>query len=503
MERPAATWRRRSTSFSKRAGSPRVFFEQVVDDGDVLDPVAEIRVVGQRVHDLALIVEAAFAEIDRDHLAGAKAALAADAVLRQLHHAGLGARHQQPVIGDRIAHRAQAIAVGECDHPVAGKAADRGRSVPRLHHRVAIGEQVLVLLRHGGAAVPHVGHQQALHHRQRPLLRGHDLEHVVERGGIGTARLDHRLQLRDALAIDRRIHPRLVRLHPVDVAFQRVDLAIVGDHAERLRQVPGREGVGRIALVIDREVGDEALVQQVGIERGQLLGEEHALVDDRAAGERADVELADAFFGRGALDPAPDDIEVGLEHLLAHALRVGDHDLLDLGARGVRLLADDADIHRHLAPAIDGVAVVQDLALDDDAAGLLLAEVGARQEDLADAELAGAELLADLAHIVLEEGVRDLHVDAGAVAGLAVGIDRAAVPHRFQRLDPHEHDLAPRLAIDRRDHADATGIVLVGRVVEAGGGEVLRLLRIGLGPVGHRRRPQRSPNVIPDSGAGR
>ena len=68
-------------------------------------------------------------------------------------------------------------------------------------------------------------------------------------------------------------------------------------------------------------------------------------------------------------------------------------------------------------------------------------------------------------------------MDAGAVAGLAVGIDRAAVPHRFQRLDPHQHDLAPRLAVDRRDHPDAAGIVLVGRIVEAGILQMARLLR--------------------------
>src|SRR4029453_11516467 len=206
----------------------------------------------------------------------------------------------------------------------------------------------------------------------------------------------------------------------------------------------------------------------------------HALVDDRAAGQRADVHLADAFLGGGALDAPADDVEVGLEDLLAHALRVGDHDLLDLRARGIRLLADDADIHRHLAPAIDGVAVVQDLALDDDAAGLLLAEIGTRQEDLADAKLAGRQLLPDLAHIVLEEGMRNLHVDAGAVAGLAVGIDRAAVPHRLQRLDAHQHDLAPRLAVARRNHADAASIVLVSRIVKAGGGEMLRLLGVSL-----------------------
>jgi hypothetical protein len=93
--------------------------------------------------------------------------------------------------------------------------------------------------------------------------------------------------------------------------------------------------------------------------------------------------------------------------------------------------------------------------------------------------------------------MRDLHVDAGAVAGLAVGIDRAAVPHRLQRLDPHQHDLAPRLAVDRRDHADAAGIVLVGRIVEPGRGELLRLMVIGLSPVGHRSLPQHTKNCHP------
>src|SRR5690349_19031306 len=121
---------------------------------------------------------------------------------------------------------------------------------------------------------------------------------------------------------------------------------------------------------------------------------------------------------------AADDVEIGLERLLADAAAVGDHDLLDLGPAGVRLLADHADIHRHLAPAVDRVAVVQDLALDDDPAALLLAEVGARQKDLADRELRRADLLAALADEILEEGMRDLHMDAGAVAGLAIRIHR-------------------------------------------------------------------------------
>ena len=51
-------------------------------------------------------------------------------------------------------------------------------------------------------------------------------------------------------------------------------------------------------------------------------------------------------------------------------------------------------------------------------------------------------------------------MDAGAVAGLAVGVDRAAVPDRAQRVDAGLDHLAPRLAVDRGDEADAAGVVL-------------------------------------------
>ena len=76
-------------------------------------------------------------------------------------------------------------------------------------------------------------------------------------------------------------HGNFMALHPIDVALQRVDLAIVREHAERLRETPLRERVGAVALVIDHDGGDETLVFEIGIERVDLRGEEHALVDER------------------------------------------------------------------------------------------------------------------------------------------------------------------------------------------------------------------------------
>jgi hypothetical protein len=101
-----------------------------------------------------------------------------------------------------------------------------------------------------------------------------------------------------------------------------------------------REGVGRIALVIDREGGLEALVLQVGIELRHLLGQHHALVDDRPAAQRTEIQFLDTGGGGGLLDPAADDVKLALEGLLVHALGVGDDDLLDLGPGRVGLLAE-------------------------------------------------------------------------------------------------------------------------------------------------------------------
>ena len=50
----------------------------------------------------------------------------------------------------------------------------------------------------------------------------------------------------------------------------------MGQHAERLREPPLREGIGGIPLVIDRERALEPLIHQVRVEHCNLLGELHA-----------------------------------------------------------------------------------------------------------------------------------------------------------------------------------------------------------------------------------
>src|SRR5262249_16304415 len=258
-----------------------------------------------------------------------------------------------------------------------------------------------------------------------------------------------------------------------DVAQEGVDLAVVRQHAERLGKLPLRKGVGRIALVEDGEARDEALVQQVGGEGRKMLGQEHALVDDRAAAERADVELADVLAERRLVDAPAEDVELLLELAVVElSVTAADQDLLDLGPRGVGLLADYRDVDRHLAPAQDEVAEAQDLGLDDGAAALLRAQVGARQEHHADGDAADMRQLAGrIADVLAEEVLRDLDMQARAVTGLAVGVDGATMPHRLQGVDARCHDVASAFAVQRHDQANAAGVDLLGGVVAVGGGQ--------------------------------
>ena len=123
-----------------------------------------------------------------------------------------------------------------------------------------------------------------------------------------------------------------------------------------------------------------------------------------------------------------------------------------------------------------------DLGLDDGAAGLLSGKVGARQEDLADRQQGVLRLVPGAPDLLPEEGDRDLHMDAGAVAGLAVGIDRAPVPHRLQGGDAVRDHLAPGQPVDGGNQPDtARGVLLLGQIHAVTGQAVAGRL-VGLDP---------------------
>ena len=78
-----------------------------------------------------------------------------------------------------------------------------------------------------------------------------------------------------------RFHRATARIHPVHIAANRVDFAIMRDKAIGVRQLPAREGVGRKALVDEREGRLAERIAQIVIETANLSGEEQSLIDHR------------------------------------------------------------------------------------------------------------------------------------------------------------------------------------------------------------------------------
>ena len=288
-------------------------------------------------------------------------------------------------------------------------------------------------------------------------------------------------------AEQRRGHRSLARRHPVVVAAQRVDLAVMRDVAVRMRQRPGREGVGRETLVHQGERALEVGIVQVRIIGAELVGQEHALVDHRAAGDRHRV-----IAGRAPLAPRIDgvgdrlaqDVEPALELGFGVFLLAETDEHLQVHRFGrLDRLAERRIVGRHLAPAEQRQPLARDhLGIDvaDDLPPIMVA----RHEQIADRVFARLRQLdAELGGLLGEKLVRDLHQDAGAVAHARIGADRAAMLQIAENAQTVFDDLVRLAALDVGDEADAAGVLVERRIVQA-----MRGRRAGIGGGGAQQR---------------
>lgn len=180
-------------------------------------------------------------------------------------------------------------------------------------------------------------------HRQK-------LQTAIGRSRIRQVGLNHRVQLLQIGAELLALHDTLAGLHEVDIAAQRVDLAVVSQHAQRMGALPRRERVGAEPGVHQRQVSVEFGVEQVGVVLPQLVGVEQALVHDGEGREGADVEAA-AVLRTLVRGPLAQHEDLLLQRFLVQF--GGDEDLT---RDGLALARDDADgvaVDRNVAPCED------------------------------------------------------------------------------------------------------------------------------------------------------
>ena len=110
-------------------------------------------------------------------------------------HARLGGEHDPAVGGLVPAAGAEAVAVERrADHAPVGER-DRRRAVPRLHQALVERVEAAQLGRHVVAALVRLGDHHHQRVRQRAAGEHEQLEHVVERRGVGAAGPDDRQHL--------------------------------------------------------------------------------------------------------------------------------------------------------------------------------------------------------------------------------------------------------------------------------------------------------------------
>ncbi len=285
------------------------------------------------------------------------------------------ARPIDPVRGDRERGRPQPVAVHQRAHPVAVREHDGSRPIPRRHEpggpAPPRGDLRVWRAAQGGC----LGDRRQERGRQRPAGRRQEFEGLVQRQRVGAVRRQERPggqqvgghAARSAAGIGG------PAAHLLAVAADRVDLAVVGDRAERLGEPPDRVRVRRVALMEDRVV-EAQRGPQVRVEVRQSPAGHQTLVDDRPTRCRRDRQLGDHSARRPccSLDPAPGETEPALEGVVGGWAGVARgpvrsrHDRLGEGRPGrSRRRAQCARIGRDLAPAEDAQARFVDGSLDE------------------------------------------------------------------------------------------------------------------------------------------
>ena len=299
--------------------------------------------------------------------------------------------------------------------------------------------------------------------RQRIAAHVKQFKRLVKGGRVAGRRRADREDPGDVAGQDVTGQVRLAGAHPVSVALNGVDLAVVGDVAEWMREWPRRERVRRKARVHQCERRFHTRIGEIRVELGKLLGAQHPLIDERPPGEAGEVRTGfGADRAKLVLDALAHDEGTALQ---ADAVQPvpRNEDLTKAWLHALGTLAEHGVIGRNLAPAEGAHALFGDDCLNagDDA---LRGRGNGRKE--CDPRRVVALAREVEIHDLVQEGVGHLNQDPGAVARVDVASKRTTVFHAAERPDGRLHNPVAAQPLHVHDEVDATGVMFEPWVVE-------------------------------------
>ena len=218
---------------------------------------------GQVSLDFLIGDDAALGGVDQEHPARLQAQPLDHGGGIEVEHTDLRGHHHQAVLGDPDPRGSQAVTVEHRADDGAVGEAHRRRAVPRLHQRGVVGVEGPAGRVHRLVSLPGFGDHHQHRVRQASPAQVQQFEYLIEARTVGCAGGADREDFLDVGTEEVGVDQRLAGAHPVLVAGDGVDLTVVGDSAERMRQRPRREGVGGEPGVDDSERTGDALILQV------------------------------------------------------------------------------------------------------------------------------------------------------------------------------------------------------------------------------------------------
>ena len=213
-------------------------------DQACVEPLRVRRLAGELGLDVVVLDDAALDRVDQEHPTGLEPTLADHSCRRNVEHADLGGEYDKSVVGNPESARAETVAVEHRSNQRAVGETDRCRAVPGLHkRRMKLVERPPCGV-HGSVVLPRLRDHHEDRVRQAAATQMQQLQHLVEGCRVaGTRRADGEQPLQ--VAGDQITSEKgLAGPHPVAVAFDGVDLAVVRDVAIRVGQRPRGKGVG-------------------------------------------------------------------------------------------------------------------------------------------------------------------------------------------------------------------------------------------------------------------